>query len=515
MDDNARTKSCLCEDQNDLLAKACELEEINTSLVKENEFTKVILDSQVDTFFVFELATGRVIRWNKSFVNVSGYSNEEIAVLKAPDSYYSTDDLKNATSTIEAVLRDGKARIELSLICKDGHLVPTEYEVSVLTDDQDVPIYCVSIGRDITERKKAEEELWEYQQMIGAIVESSQDWIWVMDLTGHHTYSNKALENILGYSAVEFQGMVMDMMHPEDRKVVDAQWPDWVAARQGWKNQVLRWRANDGKYRYLESTAVPILDLQGELLGYRGVDRDITDRKRAEGALQQSHDELEQRVVERTATLRKLAVQLCHAEETERKRIAHMLHEDLQQIIVGTRLMLSTLNKKNVASKVRKHTLERAEDQLSQAQQIMHSLAIDLYPPVLSTDGLCAAIPWLAGVMEKRFGMSISVDVDRTAEPTTDSLRVFIFQAVRELLFNVGKHCDTKRAQVRLKQEHGGWILVEVKDSGAGFDAEQIDTRNRFGLFSIRERVDYYGGQMKIQSALGKGTRITLQLPCN
>ncbi len=328
-----------------------------------------------------------------------------------------------------------------------------------------------------------------------------------------------AVEGITGYKDSEFcEGYLRwdQIIHEDDLPRLIAEYPpevfddpDFTAERE---YRIIR---KDGAVRtvldLISSGSTPD-DVEQYV---DGTVLDITERKQVEDALQQAHEELEQRVVERTVTLRKLAVQLCHAEEAERKRIAHLLHDDLQQIIVGTRLMLSTLKKENVASRVRKHTLERAEDQLAQALHVMNSLAIDLYPPVLSTDGLCAAIPWLAGVMEERFGMSISVDVDKTAEPTTDSLRVFIFQTVRELLFNVVKHCDIKRAQVRLKQEHVGWILVEVKDSGAGFDAEQIDNNNRFGLFSIRERADYYGGQIKIQSAPGKGTRITLKLPCN
>jgi PAS domain S-box-containing protein/putative nucleotidyltransferase with HDIG domain len=145
---------------------------------------------------------------------------------------------------------------------------------------------------DITERKQSEEALREREQMIGAIVESSQDWIWAIDLAGRHTYSNPAVEKILGYSAEELQGIGLDLIHPEDRRIVDAQWPGWVEQRKGWNNLVLRWRAKDGNYRYLESTAVPILGSKGKLQGFRGVDRDITERWRAETALRKSEERL-------------------------------------------------------------------------------------------------------------------------------------------------------------------------------------------------------------------------------
>jgi PAS domain S-box-containing protein len=124
------------------------------------------------------------------------------------------------------------------------------------------------------------------QEVLNAFVNSSMDWIWAVDLSGHHTYSNHAVERILGYSVEEMQGMgVTVLLHPEDRETVEARWPDWVTARQGWRNLVLRWRAKDGHYRYLDSTAVPIIDPHGELQGFCGVDRDITERMRVEDAL--------------------------------------------------------------------------------------------------------------------------------------------------------------------------------------------------------------------------------------
>ena len=138
--------------------------------------------------------------------------------------------------------------------------------------------------------RREDAALRDHQQMLSTIVDSSQDWIWALDLSGHHTYSNHAVERILGYSPQEFQGMGLDLLHPEDRKVVDAKWPDRVRARQGWQNIVLRWRTKGGEYRYLESTAVPILGLQGQLQGFRGVDRDITEQEQARRLLQQSEE---------------------------------------------------------------------------------------------------------------------------------------------------------------------------------------------------------------------------------
>ncbi|MBT3294679.1 MAG: PAS domain S-box protein [Verrucomicrobia bacterium] len=298
MKDADKTRAQLIEDLNGLRPKAGELEQINTSLVKENEFTKIILDSQVDTFFVFELATGRVIRWNHAFVNISGYSNEEIAALKAPDSYYSADDLKNAASTIEAVLRDGKGRIELSLICKDGHLVPTEYEVSVLTDDQDVPIHLVSIGRDITERKKAEEELRESEASYRTLAKNLPGIVYRVMLRedGRMVFFNETLRAITGFSPGDLSRGDVCSIEPliidEDRHMVTSTVKRAISENTLF-NVSYRLIHRNGETVYVEEFGRIVNGADGKPQYIDGVIMDITERKRAAEELREARNQAE------------------------------------------------------------------------------------------------------------------------------------------------------------------------------------------------------------------------------
>ncbi|MBW8036482.1 MAG: PAS domain S-box protein, partial [Planctomycetes bacterium] len=139
---------------------------------------------------------------------------------------------------------------------------------------------------EMNERKRAEEALKQKEEMIRALVETSRDWIWEIDDKGIHTYCNPAFEKTLGYRSEDMIGRSsLDFMHEEDRKTVEEKMPQWIESKSSWKNLVIRWRHKDGSYRYLESNAVPILDSQKNLLGFRGVDRDITERKQTEDAL--------------------------------------------------------------------------------------------------------------------------------------------------------------------------------------------------------------------------------------
>ncbi len=135
------------------------------ALKREKEFTEKALNAQLDTFFVFDPKTGEAIRWNTRFRKISGYTNTEIASMKALDSYYSREDIVKASDTIKRVLIEGYGSVEINLICKDGKTVPMEYYVSVIKDDKGTPKYLISIGRDISERIRLEEQLQIRQRM--------------------------------------------------------------------------------------------------------------------------------------------------------------------------------------------------------------------------------------------------------------------------------------------------------------------------------------------------------------
>ncbi|MFX1572119.1 MAG: MASE3 domain-containing protein [Promethearchaeota archaeon] len=130
-----------------------------TRLKESEQFTTTALNTQMDTFFVFDPKNGKAIRWNKAFNEISEYSDEEILSMKAPDSYYSQEDLIKAQEAIRNAFETGNTTVQMDLITKDGKKIPFEYLGSVITNDQEDINYIVAVGRNITERKKAEEEI--------------------------------------------------------------------------------------------------------------------------------------------------------------------------------------------------------------------------------------------------------------------------------------------------------------------------------------------------------------------
>jgi PAS domain S-box-containing protein len=167
---------------------------------------------------------------------------------------------------------------------KDGSVVVLETSGVPILDAQGKLLGFRGIDRDITLRRRSEEALREKDAFIQALLDTSQDWIWAIDEKGNHTYSNPAIKTVLGWEPQELVGRLsLDYICEEDRALAKAEVKRCLRERRGWSGLVLRWRHRDGGFRYLESNSVPVLNLQGAIVGFRGVDRNVTDRKKAEG----------------------------------------------------------------------------------------------------------------------------------------------------------------------------------------------------------------------------------------
>ena len=231
---------------------------------------------------------------------------------------------------------------------------------------------------------------------------------------------------------------------------------------------------------------------------------------------------LEQRVGERTAKaveqakkLRLLSAKLSLAEEAERRRIAEMLHEDLQQLLVAARMQLVALCRTRDASE-REPIAREIADALERSFRLTRSLSVELAPPVLYEHGLAAALEWLAAETGKNYNVKVTVEADSSANPEAADVRIFLFRAVRELLLNSVKHTAGSAVHVTMRHLRPDKIRIIVADGGPGFDPALLDDKRtssqKFGLFNIRERVSSFGGEFHINSSPKRGTQITLSL---
>jgi CheY-like chemotaxis protein len=212
--------------------------------------------------------------------------------------------------------------------------------------------------------------------------------------------------------------------------------------------------------------------------------------------------------------LRSLAAELAHAEERERKRLAQGIHDDLQQLLVGGKFCAETLSGK--VSEELRETVQRLNQFLNEAIESARSLTFELSPPILHNAGLGRSLHYLGLRMEAKYGLNVTIHAEEQAEPEDEDMKVLLFQATRELLFNVVKHARVKIADVNVCRLNRGSIQIVVSDAGAGFVPKEDGAEEAprgYGLFSIQGRLDLVGGKLEIKSAPGSGTCCMITAP--
>ncbi len=273
---------------------------------------------------------------------------------------------------------------------------------------------------------------------------------------------------------------------------------------------------------YLDLVYQPLRDADGSINGIFAQGVDLTERREAKEELQSMNETLEERVEERTEALlsyqdqlRSLASQLSKAEENERQRLAAELHDNLGQMLAVGKMKVDLLQTDQFS--------EEAAIDIDELKQVMddaltytRDLMSDLKPPpTLDDEDMRGSIRWVAKKMEKH-NLDVTIEDDGQPKPLGKDVQTTLLQSVRELLFNVVKHTSVNNARVVLKRDKDQ-VQISVEDEGNGFNPDSIRSaptrQGGFGLFNILERIDFLGGDVDIDSEIGKGTKVTLYMP--
>lgn len=383
----------------------------------------------------------------------------------------------------------------------------------------------LSIAAAFAERRRAEQGVREAEARSRAMLESSLDAFVSMDHRGRIIEWNPAAERMFGYPRGFAVGREMAELivppalrdrHREGLRRYLATGEKSVLGRQ---IEMPALRADGSEFP--AELAITRVAAPGEPI-FTGFIRDITERKTAEQALRAWNQALEEEVAARTAEARRraellqaLTVELSDAEERERRRVAQILHDQVQQLLVAARMRIQLLTRR-VRGTDLIEPVAAADDLIDQAIQESRTLTSELSPPVLLDAGLDVALEWLVTWMREKHGLIVSLEVRGEVAHLPENLAALLFRAVRELLFNVRKHAGVDRAAVIV--ERNGWtVRVTVEDQGVGLDAAAPrpaqKTPGHFGLFSLQERLAYIGGKISIESGPGRGTRVMLVAP--
>ncbi|MCX6557584.1 MAG: PAS domain S-box protein [Candidatus Aminicenantes bacterium] len=438
---------------------------------------------------------------NKVGEQFFGYSLDELKG-KTPDIFNAEPRAQQIQQELYKIVASGKIHLGESLNRrKDGSTFYCEYKVMPLKDKHGKIYAYLAVQRDISERKRNEEALRQSENKYRELVENHNDVIFSVDISGKIEYLSPAIRRVTGYTPEEVTGRnLFDFFNPEDRKRYGEQMQQ--TADSGSSVGEFQITVKDKSSKWVMASSRSVVE-NGRIVGIRGIMSDISERKEAESKLLAYQKQLQA-----------LTSEIMLVEERERRRIASELHDHIGQNLALCKLKVTALEQ-NLDDETLKGELTEVHRLLEGSIQDARSLIFDLSPPVLYELGFSAALEWLAERMQEQFRIPVEFE-SRLKDPELKSdQQVILFQVARELLMNVGKHSQASQAKIILAQE-GPFLKLQVNDDGVGFDASQVfaprEPDGGFGLFSMRERLNYLGGRLDVKSKRGQGSQITVRV---
>jgi PAS domain S-box-containing protein len=401
---------------------------------------------------------------------------------------------------------------EVELNCKDGSTVPVEIKATFLRGLVGQPVGVLGITRDIRERKKAEEALRHSERRFRDIADNAFEWIWEVDPNGKYTYSSPTVEKILGYKPVEvIEKHFYDLLHPDDKERVEKETLEIFARKEPFRELIFKSLNKDGTTVWLSTSGVPLLDEKGNLVGYRGADTDITERKKAEEAIREL-DRMKSEFI---------------------SDISHELRTPLHSIKGFGKLILDG---KVPDPNVQREFLTIIENQSNRLDKLVSNLLdasrlesgrFSIHKQRISIAGtIHEAVETLRGVATGK-GITIKEDIPATL-PEIDVDKERLEQVMFNLIGNAVKFSnDGSEVMVRAEvREHE--LLVQITDHGIGIPKEAMPRLfQRFyrveasssiggsglGLYISRQIVEAHGGRIWVESESGAGSTFSFTLP--
>lgn len=430
---------------------------------------------------------GNLLDCNRAMEETTGYRLDELRSMDLSDMYVNPDE---RVALLEELRRSGKVRgWEVRKKGSDGSVRYALVNADVV--ERNGKKVILSTSRDITDRKNAEEELRQESHVRNILFDNLPCVAMIL---------KKGTREIIGCNEVARNaGVILGKTCYETCAERDTPCP-FCLALEVWETNEPRRLEVEYRGTYYECIWVPLTeDMYVHYLF------DITNRKRAE-----------QRVLDDRAQLKSLASQLSCTEEREKHRLATALHDQVGQSLVFSKFKLDELRTSEPSGELAE-SLGGVCRCLGQVIQEMRTLTFDLSSPILYELGLEAAVAeWLTDEIREKHGIETEFEDDGREKPLDDDIRAILFRNVRELLINVVKHAQAHKVKVCVRGTDED-ICISVEDDGVGFDPAEAKAMaakgDKFGLFSVRQRLEQLGGLIEIDSEPGRGCRISMKAP--
>ena len=359
----------------------------------------------------------------------------------------------------------------------------------------------VILTEDITDRKIAEEKLKDSESRLKILFEFAPNAIFLVDNKGFFVDSNKATEQLSGYSRKEFKGKkYFSILSKKDIPKATAVFKKTLSGKPAGPEELEIIRKD--KTRAIVDTSTYPVKIEGQLFGL-GIARDITERKKHERQIINSREQL-----------RNLSSHLQTIREEERSTIARDVHDDLGQSLSALKMDLSWLEMDMYVNKDESlKKIQTMKNLVDKSIKFIQRVSAELSPSILYDFGLSSAIQWQLDEFSKRTGIKCSLTIEPEEIIVDEKLSIAIFRIFQESLTNIMRHANATRVDVRLNFIKNNLELF-VKDNGVGIDEEKLKDPKSFGLIGMQERIYPWGGTVEIKGEKGKGTTVMVNVKC-
>lgn len=407
---------------------------------------------------------------------------------------------------------------EWTYLDTNGCRIPVRLVVSALPGERGQIVgYCFVI-KDRRDQPQAEALL----QRQAKLLDLANEAILARDLVNDTiTYWNEGAARLYGWTSGEALGAyIHGFLHTTFPCPLEEIKREFLQAGF-WRGELVH-RTRAGRTITVSSRWTLLRDSSGVPSGSLELNTDITEQKRTQAALTHAHEELEARVLERTAALREanerlrvLSRRLMELQESERRAIARDLHDEIGQALTAIKLNLREIRTLPGREAGEPQIVDSLEI-LGQVLQRVRSLALNLRPSLLDELGLGPALRWYVGRQAERAGWNARISVEALTSRPSPEVEIACFRLTQEALTNVARHSQANKVEVRLERAAQELTLV-IRDNGVGFDPETVRVHARagtsVGLSGMEERVQLAGGTFTITSAPATGTEIRASFP--
>ncbi|MGH9528616.1 MAG: PAS domain-containing sensor histidine kinase [Terriglobales bacterium] len=472
-------------------------------------------------------ADGTLLHMNSPGLHMVGAQSAEEVVGKNVYDLIAPEDRARFKAFNETICDGGQGSLQFDIVGLEGKRRHMETHAAPLRNPNGT-VFHLAVSSDISERKRAEESLRRSEERFRALVTASSDMVYRMspdwsemrqlDGTGFIADTGRPRKDWLN-----------EYIHPDDQPLVLKNIREALQTKSMFQLEH-RVRRTDGTLGWTYTRAVPLFDLNGEIVEWFGAATDVTARKGAEEnyrKLAQTLDaqvrartrELEQRnadVLRQAGQVTDLSRRLLHSQDEERRHIARELHDSAGQTLTVLGMSLAQLVQKAGRTSPELATeAENAQELVQQLHREIRTTSYLLHPPLLDENGLSSALSWYIEGLRERSDVGISLSVSEEIGRLPGDVELVVFRVVQECLTNVHRHSESKTASIRLARD-SDTIVVEVQDSGKGISPQKLaelqSGGSGVGIGGMRERVRQLGGEMNIDSD-SSGTRVSLTIP--